>query len=356
MQIVINAGGQGTRLWPISTKENPKQFCNLILNSSLLQLTFHRLTKNFSKDQIWISTSQDYFELVKQQLPEIDVKQILLEPERRDTFPAVIAHSALVASKTSTQESIIFINSDQYIAPDKSIENHNQALLKIDQELQAENFDLMVVGIKPTFASTNYGYIQIATSDIKESFEKGVEVSQFKEKPNLETAEHFLVEKNFFWNFGSFSFKYDNLLKILNENKPESLPFLKNIFQKKKIDLEDFKNLEKTSFDYAVLEKVKNLGMVAMELQVWDDIGNFDTLYNYLPNVISDKEAYKIEEKLNINHYQIKGKGNKVKISDKNKKVAFVGVSDLMLIETKDGILVIDPKYSNLVKNVANYF
>jgi mannose-1-phosphate guanylyltransferase len=356
MQIIINAGGQGTRLWPISTKQKPKQFCELISGKSLLQITFERLLRDFSTDQIWVSTNQDYFELVKNQLPQIKPSHILCEPERRDTFPAVTAHSSIIASQTSDDESIIFINSDHYIAPEQSIKNHNLALKKIDQELRLDNFDLMVAGIKPSFPSTNYGYIEIASKDTKESFEKGVKVIRFKEKPNLKTAKHFLDEKNYFWNFGSFSFKYSKLLKILETTNPESLDALKNIYKNKKIDIQNFRQLEKTSFDYAVLEKIKNLGMVSIELKVWDDIGSFDTLYNYLPHIISDKELYKNQEETNKNHYQVGGSGNKVKVSNQNRKVAFVGVSNLVLIETDEGILVVDPNSSAMVKDVANYF
>ena len=355
MQIVITSGGQGTRLWPISTKETPKQFCKIIGGKSLLQLTFDRLTKKFPKECIWVSTNKDYLNLLKKQLPDLDPTHILTEPERRDTFPAVISHSALVASKTSVDESIVFISSDHYITPEKSIIKHNLALEKIDESLQQDKFDLMVVGIKPTFPSTNYGYIHISDKKLNKCFEEGVKVISFKEKPNLETANLFLKEKNYLWNFGSFSFKYSKLLKILEKTNPSSLKPLQEIFQAKEILLEPFRKLEKTSFDYAVLEKIENLGMFGMELAVWDDIGSFDTLYNYLPHITSDKEAYKLQENTNPNHYQIGGEYNKAQ-TQKLKKVAFVGVSNLVLIETETEILIVNPKKSALVKKVADYF
>lgn len=350
MQIVINAGGLGTRLWPLSSNKLPKQFSTLIGDKSLLQTTYYRLLRHFGVENIWVNTNHQFTELVKTQLPEIPLKNILSEPERRDTFAAVAGHAAVVAGYTSEDENILFVHSDHNIEPSSSVENLVKAFKKIDNSLSAKEFPLIIAGIKPTTPSSQFGYIQISPNDKQNSFANPVKVESFKEKPDLETAKEFLKAGNYLWNFGSFAFRYINLKQILESVSPQSVSVLESFRLNKKIIPDGFSNLVKNSFDYEVIEKIDNLGVIAIELETWEDIGNYEVLLKYLD------EASNLDTSLTANQIQISGSGNRYKIQDKVKKIAFVGVSNLLVVETKNGLLIIDPQKSGEIKKISEYF
>jgi mannose-1-phosphate guanylyltransferase len=350
MQIVINAGGLGTRLWPLSSNQLPKQFSTLIGDKSLLQTTYYRLLSHFGAENIWVNTNHQFTELVKTQLPEIPLQNILSEPERRDTFAAVAGHAAVVAGFTGVDENILFVNSDHNIEPHSSVENLVNAFKKIDASLSAGEFGLIIAGIKPTTPSSQFGYIEIGQTSKEKSLISPVKVESFKEKPDLATATQFLKAGNYLWNFGSFAFKYSNLKQILVSVSPHSVDILESFRIQKKILPFGFKSLVKNSFDYEVIEKVDNLGVIAIELETWEDIGNYEVLLKYL------NEAEDLSQDCKGNHVEISGSGNRIKVQDKTKNIAFVGVSDLLVVETENGLLIINPQKSGEIKKVSQYF
>jgi mannose-1-phosphate guanylyltransferase len=341
MQIIINAGGSGTRLWPLSTKALPKQFAPLIDHQSLLQKTYFRLTQDYRIDDIWVTTNQDHIGLVNSQLcPNYNFNHTLFEPERRDTFAAVIAHSAIVASKTSKDETLVFISSDHYFDPNMDQQSFVNTLATVDNSIQANAYPIILPVTKPYFPSTAYGYVK---SDFESN--KVTKVLEFKEKPNQLKANEFIESGNYFWNLGYFAFKYTQLLRIVKELYPELESVMNNIYSKGSIDLEDYQQIQKTSFDFAILEKLTSIGAIDMNLTTWDDIGNFETLSNYIPTIDSS------------NHIQVQGIGNKYKSNNvSQRKVAFVGVDNLLLIESDDAIMIIDPTKSTLIKEVSQKF
>jgi mannose-1-phosphate guanylyltransferase len=205
MQIVINAGGSGTRLWPISTEVLPKQFCALVEEKPMLRVTFDRFLNQYPVDNLWISVNKNHLELVKQQIPELPIDHILVEPERRDTFPAVAAHAAVVAGLTHQDENIIFVPADAHIEDDDSIANLMTAISKIDTALEANLFKVGVIGIKPNFPSTQFGYVEVNEEIKSEVFSQVQKVDSFKEKPNFELATDFYNAGNYLWNFGAFA-------------------------------------------------------------------------------------------------------------------------------------------------------
>lgn len=352
MQIVINAGGVGTRLWPISTKDLPKQFCKLIGEKSLLQLAFERVQNLVAKENIWVSCNQKHLELVKSQLPNLLPENILTEPSRRDTFAAVLAHSSLIASKTSTEENIVFLGSDHYIGPKSSVQKFCDGLNFIEQNLNNNQFELLVAGVKPTFASTQYGYIKIDNQDKQKSFQTAVKVLSFKEKPNFEVASSFFEAGNYFWNMGLFAFKYSSLLNILKNHHLKLVEIVEKIRVQGSISSELYEQIPVEAFDYGVLEKTDNLGMIGMDLTTWEDIGNFEIYAKYL------EEVPNLEQQIDkdFNQIQISGQNNHISLRDKTKKVAFVGVSDLVVVETEEGMIIINPAKGSEVKKVAGYF
>jgi mannose-1-phosphate guanylyltransferase len=342
MQVIINAGGEGSRLWPLSTKASPKQFANILDHESLLQKTYFRLLRRFRSDQIWVTTNQKHRILVGQQLgPNFQGNNILTEPERRDTFAAVIAHSALVSGKTSKDEVLVFISSDHHFDSSVDYDNYIKTFDLVNDSLKANEYDIILPATKPYYPATGYGYIKFDTN----SKAKVNPVLAFKEKPNLAVAEKFVASKEYYWNLGYFAFKYSSLEKIITEFYPDLIKVLDNIAKTQTISQEDYSQIQKDSFDIAILEKAHNLGTVDMNLSTWDDLGNFETLYDYYPK-LENSEVF----------YQADGDGNKAIVAD-GTKIAFAGVSNLLVIQNTNGILVINPKKSSSkVKEIAAKF
>jgi mannose-1-phosphate guanylyltransferase len=188
------------------------------------------------------------------------------------------------------------------------------------------------------------GYIQLPSDKVVNSFNMPVQVVAFKEKPDLETASQFLESGDYLWNLGYFSFTFDSLLTILKRLYPELVDIILAIQKDGFISVENYDTLPKVAVDYAIAEKTQSLGVLGLDIS-WEDVGSWEIAKHYLPALGENK-----------NHIQIDGEDNKVKLSNQNRKVAFVGVSDLMLIESEEGILVINPKHSAAVKKVAEYF
>jgi mannose-1-phosphate guanylyltransferase len=344
MQIVIVAGGGGTRLWPLSTDQKPKQFVEVIQNKSLLRLTYDRLRLSFEPDQIWIATLPQYVDLVKEQIPfEFIPEHILSEPSKRDTFAAFTSHAAVIAGQTSWDEPLLFIQSDHVLGDRQSELIFNQTLVKVADQLKSKDnqFELIALAVKPNYPSTSYGYFELTKENLEQCFGKVVEVLNFKEKPNKETAEQFLHSGRFLWNVSPSCFNFNNLFKAVQVHQPEAAPILKQFSDTKKIDPDSFEKMVKNSFEYALVEKLNKVGVIGMDI-LWEDVGNWDVLQNYLPDLGRTGPQL-----------QLAGENNKVKLSDPNRKVALVGVSNLVVVETEEGLLVIDPKYSPLVKDVS---
>lgn len=344
MQIIINAGGTGTRLWPFSTSKTPKQFVPLIDEESFLRKTYNRLISFFPKESIWVNTNAKFLDQVKSCLPaDFPQSHILTEPQKKDTFAAIVSHAAVVSHFTGNAEPLLFIHADHLIQ-EADWQAFNSGLQKIADSLSRNEFEIITAGIKPTFPNTQLGYIHIDREHIKKSFETPVKVVAFKEKPDLETATEFLEGGDYLWNLGYFSFTFESLLTILQRLYPELVDTVLTIQKEGSISLENYEKLPKVAVDYAIAEKTKSLGVLGMDIS-WEDVGSWEIAKQYLPALAENK-----------NHIQIEGEDNKVKLTNTNRKVAFVGVSGLMLVESEEGILVINPKHSASVKKVAEYF
>ncbi len=348
MQIIINAGGAGSRLWPLSTKNQPKQFSTIVGDQTLIQQTVQRLQNKFS--DIWVATNINYQDLAVTQLSSmIDINKILIEPSRRDTFGAILAHSALVASHTSMDETLMLISSDHYIDNEIDLDRFCNALQETSSELRQNHYDIILPATKPYFASTEYGYIQFD----RQSKLRINPVTAFKEKPDQSLAQEFLADGQYFWNLGYYAFSYKSLYRIVARLYPELLKVLDSIYTKQRITLEDYEQFPKLNFEEAIVERVMleeatlaRLGTIDMELTTWDDIGNFETLCNYLP------EAEDLQHTL-----EVSGTGNKVKLHT-NKSVALVGVSGLIIIENENGLLIMNAHEAKAsdIRQVSKYF
>ncbi|EHY0935667.1 mannose-1-phosphate guanylyltransferase/mannose-6-phosphate isomerase [Vibrio cholerae] len=339
---VIMAGGSGSRLWPLSRSLYPKQFISLASDKSMLQETTTRLSGLEHQAPLLIC-NQDHRFIVAEQLRQQRIKHggIVLEPVGRNTAPA-IALAALHATKHGDDPLLLVLAADHVI--------QNQAAFTEavkNAVMPAEQGMLVTFGIVPTAPETGYGYIKQGEA----VGETAYRVAQFVEKPNLTTAEQYLASGKYYWNSGMFLFKASRYLKELKAHRPDILHACELAMQGARGDL-DFVRIEEASFtecpedsiDYAVMEKTQDALVVPMDAG-WSDVGSFSALWEVSPKdgqgnvMVGDVIAEQTH-----NSY----------IYAQNKLVSTVGVDNLVIIETKDAVLVANKNKVQDVKNVVN--
>jgi mannose-1-phosphate guanylyltransferase len=345
MQIIIVAGGAGTRLWPVSTEKTPKQFTILIGDKCSAEHVFNYISEIIPSENIWFNTAQNYAHFIEEIFPNFPKNRILFEPERRDTFAAIGSMAAIISGIYGEDEPILFSTADEFMFEDRSIKIFQNALLKIGESLQNKDFNVVTMGIKPSYAATVYGYIEVGSDDTTKCYDQVVSVKQFREKPNQATAEQFVQSGNFLWHKNNPSFTFRALREFLEINDSESLQILLEFQKSGKIIPELYSKLPKISMEFKFMEKADKMGVIGLDFKDWVDVGTWENAFKYLPNLNSDQ-----------NQIQVLGDGNKVKLTDPNRKVAFVGVSDLLVVENEEGLLIIDPRFSGEVKKVAGSF
>lgn len=330
---IIMAGGVGSRFWPFSTQENPKQFLDILgIGKSLIQLTFERLSKVCPKDQIFIVTNDDYADLIDQQLPEIPKDNILFEPVRRNTAPCV-AYGCYKIHDKNPNANILVAPSDHLIIKEEDYLNAIRAAFD-----SCANEDILItLGITPTRPDTGYGYIQ-ATDILLESNKDLLKVKTFTEKPNIELAEVFFESGDFSWNSGMFIWSSKSIVNSFKQNMFEIHDLFKDGFgiycTDKEHDFiqEIYAQCVNISVDYAILEKADNVYVLPCDIG-WTDLGTWGSLYNQV-----DKDP---------NENAIVGKSVKLYNSAKNiisnptdKLIVIDGLEDYIVVNTSDALLI----------------
>ena len=329
---VIMAGGIGSRFWPVSTQEFPKQFHDMLgTGQTLLQKTFSRLNKIIPSENIYILTNERYLEITLEQLPEISENQIVLEPAMRNTAPCILL-SSLKIHKENPNALILVAPSDHWIEDETAFAKDVQVCFD-----EAEKNDvLLTLGINPTFPNTGYGYIESDTD------EKAIKkVKQFREKPDYETAKQFLASGNFLWNAGIFIWSAKTILNSFEAHLPKmnalfskGINVLNTSEEKGFID-DHYSSAENISIDYGILEKANNV-FVKRATFDWSDLGTWGALYDKLPkaqnqNAIVKADVHLTDSERNI----IFVKGEKLIVLD--------GISDYVIVD-KDDVLLVYPK------------
>ncbi len=269
---VIMAGGIGSRFWPVSTEEFPKQFHDMLgTGESLLQKTFSRLEKIVPAKNIQILTNERYLKLTLQQLPQISEEQIVLEPAMRNTAPCILL-SALKIGKENPNAVVLVAPSDHWIEDEKSFREDVQICF---DKCQQEDV-LMTLGIPPTFPNTGYGYIEYDKNSISEI----KKVSQFREKPDYETAKKFLAAGNFLWNAGIFLWSVKSIISAFEKHLPvmnalfsEGNPVY-NSEKEKSFVSQNYGLAENISIDYGIMEKAENVYIKKATFD-WNDLGTW---------------------------------------------------------------------------------
>ena len=279
--VVIMAGGIGSRFWPMSTPEYPKQFIDVMgVGKSLIQLTVDRFKDICPKENFWVVTSEKYVDIVKEQLPQIPAQHILAEPEARNTAPC-IAYACWKIRKEFPQANIVVTPSDALVIDTKEFAR----CIRLALEKTADSHAIVTLGMKPARPETGYGYIAAQG----EADGKGIcKVEAFKEKPDVETAKRYLAAGNYFWNAGIFVWNADTITNAIRKYAPQIAEVMDELepalFTDK--EAEELKRLfptcEKISIDYAVMEKAEDIFVLPAEFG-WSDLGSWGSLRTLLP-------------------------------------------------------------------------
>ena len=330
---ILMAGGVGSRFWPVSTQDFPKQFHDMLgTGDTLIQKTFDRLATIIPKENIFILTNERYNDLVVEQLPSVTKRQVVLEPAMRNTAPCIL-YAALKIQKENKDAVMIVAPSDHWIEDEDAFTNN----VKQAFDYCSENDALMTLGIQPTFPNTGYGYIEFDKSS-----ENNIKpVQQFREKPDYATAKTFIEKGNFLWNAGIFMWSVSSCLKAFKLNQPKLYELFEAGYEAYNTELEDdfiknnYAKAENISVDYAIMEQSTNVYVIPATFD-WNDLGTWGSLYDKLDKDNSGNavvNAQTLAEDASGN--MIKAKSNKVVVVD--------GLKDYIIVD-KDEVLLIFPK------------
>lgn len=342
---LILAGGSGQRFWPVSRDRLPKQLLRLFDDKSMLEHTIHRLDGLVPRENILILTNQQQLEGVREALPDFPAENIIAEPEKRDTAPAIALAVGWVAAR-DPQATMMVLPSDHLIQ-DKA---EFQRALATACAAAEQSGALVTIGIKPTWPCPSYGYVERGAAHPLEP-DTGVpvyEVVRFREKPSKEQAEKFLAQGNFTWNAGMFFWKVETVRQNLAQHCPELAAFVSALQSAPDFGaalLERFAGLPKVSIDYALMEKAPRVLNVEATFD-WDDVGNWTSVGHYLNKDTSGNQH-------NCTVSGMDSSGNLV-FSHTAQHIALLGVHDLMVISTPDALLVAHRSQAETLKKLVD--
>ena len=327
MKAVILAGGSGERFWPLSTSKKPKQFLKIFSDKSLIRETFERLSYKLETKNIYVVTAEKYKEETLKELPELDEKNVILEPVARNTAPA-----CFLGTLTGESEEVIFILPADHYIPDR--EKFWETVEKAEEEA-SKGTGIITMGIKPTRPETGYGYIETGIKTTEDIYK----VSKFREKPNYDTALEYIKEGNYYWNSGMFLWRKDKFLEEMKKYSEDTYNKLININPNETEEIRKiYSEVEKISIDYALLEKSKDVYTLKAEYE-WSDVGNWVS--------VREMEGYSDKEK---NVYLYDSKNVFVK---SGKNIGIIGLENIVVIETESGILIADDEKVNEIKEIV---
>ena len=346
MRVVILAGGGGTRLWPMSRENKPKQLCKLISSKTILEDTLERFN-DWPAEKIYIATTKNLVAPLKEVLPDFPDKNIIVETSKRDTAPAM-GYAALKLFLEDENEPIAFIPSDHHIG---QVERFIKSIRKAEEVIN-ETGKLLDISIHPTSPNIALGYTKVS----KRVFEKeGVEFYQFEghtEKPDFKTAQKYLDDGNYLWHANYYMWTPKLFLEAYKEHSPKIYADLMKIKEaivqgdEEKVD-EIYSKMEKISIDYAIMEKMspKNVLIIKGDFD-WKDIGAWDTLHENLMTKTDEKRNLVRGERLNIDT------SNSIIYGEEGKLIATVGLDDVVIVDTKDALLVCSKARAQDIKKV----
>ncbi|MCP1994850.1 mannose-1-phosphate guanylyltransferase [Flavobacterium sp. HSC-61S13] len=341
---VVMAGGVGSRFWPVSTPEFPKQFHDMLgTGETLIQKTFSRLSQLIPVENILILTNKSYKDIVMEQLPFVDQNQVILEPDMRNTAPCILYAAMKIKAKNP--------NAVMLVAPsDHWIEDEVQFVANLQRTFdicERENV-LMTLGILPTFPNTGYGYIEfdkLDSSQVKK-------VVQFREKPDYVTARKFIQSRHFLWNSGIFIWSVSAILEAFSKFQPDMMSLFErgeayyNTDQEEHFILENYSKAENISIDYAIMENASNVFVLPATFD-WNDLGTWGSLYEKLPKDAGDNAI--INARAVMDHAT-----NNIVRTETDKLVVIDGLHDYIVVDEKDVLLIYPKKKEQDIKKILS--
>lgn len=330
--LVIMAGGAGTRFWPCSRSNRPKQFLDFFgTGRSLLQQTFDRFAKILPTENIFIASNKQYKDLILEQLPMLKENQLLLEPARRNTAPC-IAYAMNKIAALNPNANVVIAPSDHLVLKEQEFVDTIEKGLNFT----AKNDVLMTLGIKPSRPETGYGYIQIENNASSDSIFK---VKTFTEKPNLELAQIFFESDEFLWNSGMFIWNAKAISNAFEQHEPEIWDKFKagssyyNTPKEQEYIDSIYQTSKNLSIDYAIMEKAQNVNVIAADFG-WSDLGTWGSLYDLSDSKDENKNA---TLKGRVKYHN--SKGNVISLAEN--KIAIIEGLDDMIVVDDDNVLLI---------------
>ena len=342
---LILAGGSGERFWPLSRKARPKQLLRLVSSKTLLEETIGRLEGIVPPEQILILTNAEQESAVRKLLGNFPKENIVAEPAKRDTAAAVALGTGWVVARDHAATMLV-LPADHVISNQAAF----QETLALAADAAGETGELVTIGIKPTWACPGYGYIEqgkpvhLRKRQDKDAIHR---VLRFREKPNRDLAESFLRKGNFRWNAGMFVWSVPTVLREFNRHAPELADFISQLRAPENFDKalrDQFSKLPRISFDYAIMEKADRVLVVEASFD-WDDIGGWRALANYFEKDNEGNAANRVITAVDSS--------NNIVFDEDGTTVALLGVRDLIVVRTKDAVLVCHRHEAEKIKDLV---
>ncbi|HLV47128.1 MAG TPA: mannose-1-phosphate guanylyltransferase [Flavobacterium sp.] len=340
---ILMAGGVGSRFWPVSTPEFPKQFHDMLgTGKTLIQKTFSRLSQIIPKENILILSHLKYKNLILEQIPDVEENQIILEPEMRNTAPCIL-YASMKIKKMNPNALTVVAPSDHWIEDEVQFVANLQRAFDICEHDKV----MMTFGILPTFPNTGYGYIEYNKLDTRQV----KKVVQFREKPDYQTARKFIQSRNFLWNSGIFIWQNNTILEAFQTYQPEMYDLFaqgESVYgtaDEAEFVSENYGKSENISIDYAIMEQTKNVFVMQATFD-WNDLGTWGSLYDKLPKDDNDNAV------INAQIFTENGTNNIIR-TDGKKLVVIDSLNDYIVVDKEDVLLIFPKRKEQDIKKIV---